>query len=355
MKSKKWLIGLVILLFLIIVGGIYWYFALKTGQVSADSIEKWSLSPDTGISVNITDGIDEVKSGDVLNYQINFAYQGQKVANQTDMDKIIQQMLDKLGLKDKPENTQLVVVGYLTTAKAKVTAETVRNKLLSSNKVGSDAWLLKYPNFQMTVNKLKPNTNGSFTVPSIVEIPDGVSVQGGKVYGNVYVYLTLNETNYTPGVVLDRLLNNTDKNVLVAKATDTDELVTSTTTVQSDTNIVSLEISPQDPVFILGGQQIAFKAVAKYNDGTSKEITGYEKTKWEVTTTKPGKYVQTIGEISPTGIFKPASYSTPGKMNQFKAQDAPKGKVKVTYGNKTVETAEFYVWPSRSIIDSLGF
>ncbi|HLB95990.1 MAG TPA: hypothetical protein VJK26_03775, partial [Patescibacteria group bacterium] len=222
-KGKKWLIGLAILIILII-GAVIWYFVAKGGQVSADSIEKWSLSPDTGISVNIADGVDEVKSGDILNYKIEVSYQGQKVSSQSDMEKTIKEMLKKLGLKGEAKNTQLVVLGYLATAKVKVTPEMVRDRLFSRSQIGKDAWLLQYPNFQMTVNKLKPNTSGLLTVPSVLTIPNSASVQGGKVYGNVYVYLTLDESN-NPKVILDKLFNKTGKNVLVAKAIDTDELV----------------------------------------------------------------------------------------------------------------------------------
>ena len=327
----------------------------QSSRITAEAVEKWAFTPDTGITVNISDGVDEVKAGDLLNYKIDFAYEGQKVTTQEDFNQVIDTLVKKLGLNARRENVQVVIDGFLATGKVQITEILLKDKSLSQyqfpTQVGTVAWLLRYPNFEMVVNQLKSGTSGTLNIPAIVpQIVQILTLQNNKIYGIVYVYLT---TKTGPPF----------RRILVAKAIDEDTLIgvrgggtptpslglspsprvspTPTTTPSPTANLVSLEISPRSLGFAIGGQQIAFTAVATYSDGSRKEVTRDSNIQWEAVTTKEGTKAKSIGKISAWGVLTATIWNTAG----INVDTPPIGKIKATFGGESGETTEFTVLP----------
>lgn len=347
MKNKKFLIFVIAVAVILVIGVVAAIVGKDSGKLSAEAAEKWTLTPDSGITINISDGVDQVRAGDVLNYRIDFAYQGAKITTQEEMNKAIDDLILKLNLKTTRDNVQLAMDGFLATGKVMITSNILNDRTLSQYQfpktIGTISWLLRYPNFGLVLNQLKPGATGTFNIPAVVA--SNIFYQDNKVQGIVYVYLTTN-TGFTP------------RKILVAKAVDEDTLISGGSVVPTPTptaatspttsptaspspprEVTSLEISPKSPGFAIGGQQINFTAMAVYADGSRNEITRDPNIQWEAITTRAGSQAATIGTISNWGVFAPTIWSIAGI-----ARDTPPvGKIKATFNGLNVETSEFSV------------
>ena len=352
-QSKKFWLIIGIIVGIAAIGLIVMVITGQWGKITADAAEKWTLASDTGITINISDGVEEVKAGDVLNYRIDFAYEGQKISSEEELELATKGLIQRLNLNVDSSNVQLAMVGYLASGKVLLSDSMIKNKDLAKyefpRQVGLTVWLLKYPNFETVINQLKAGTNGTLNIPAVV--PQNIGFQNNKIQGGIYVYLTTRK-----GFVPQR--------ILVAKAIDEDTFIPSTTTTPTPTvapsgstsssptptpstspkaTITSLQISPQSLGFVLGGQQISFTAIATYSDGTKKEITRSKDIKWQAVTNSPGDLIKEIGTITSYGVFRAANYSGGGIM-RVESQPA-RGKITVEFDNKKAETSEFSVIP----------
>jgi len=350
-QSKKFWLIIGIIVGIAVIGMVVMVITGQWEKITADAAEKWSLEPDSGITVNISDGVEEAKAGDLLNYKIDFSYQGQAVTTQEELDKAIDQLITKYNLRANHNNVRLSIIGYLATGKVMVTDSVLSDQNLRiyslPRQVGTLSWLLRYPNFEMVINQLKVNSTASLNIPAVV--PKYVPFYGGVIKGGVYVYIS-SSNNLRP--------------ILVAKAVDEDKFIPSTTTTPTPTvtpsgstssnptptpstspkaTITSLQISPQSLGFVLGGQQISFTAIATYSDGTKKEVTRSKDIKWQAVTNSPGDLIKEIGTITSYGVFRAANYSGGGIM-RVESQPA-RGKITVEFDNKKAETSEFSVIP----------
>ncbi|OGD56069.1 hypothetical protein A2V71_03920 [Candidatus Berkelbacteria bacterium RBG_13_40_8] len=303
----------------------------KNGQISADASEVTTVQSVSDISLTITDGVDQVKNGDVVNYQISLAYKGTQITNQADLDRATKAILQAAGASDSSK-AKLYLVGYLGSAKLKVTQAMLDDKSLQVYEfprlVGAEGWFVKYPNFEASLNQVLAGTNADLTMPVVINIPNTMSLKQPQIYGSVYAYLT-----YRDGL--------RNKQTVIAKAIDTDALVTSPTG-GTTAQLTELQISPKSPVYITSESQVQFRAMANYSDGSLKEVTSDSQTTWKVTTTKKMGDVKSIGSISTTGLFT-ASHVVKAGITRI---DLPTGKISVTFGDKTVETDTFAILPS---------
>lgn len=351
MKTKRFWLIMGIIVGVAVIGMIVMVITGQWGKITADAAENSTLQADSGITVSITDGVDEAKAGDVLNYKIDFAYQGQATQTKEDLNKVLGDLIKKYNLKTSANDVKLVMLGYLATGKV-----TISQSMLSDNdlkvynfprQIGFNTWLLKYPNFEMNLNNLQANSTASFNFPAVV--PQRVGFTNNVIRGGIYVYLQ-GSNRFMP--------------ILVAKAVDEDKFISSTTTTPTPTvtpsgstsssptptpstspraTITSLQISPQSLGFVLGGQQISFTAIATYSDGTKKEVTRSKDIKWQAVTNSPGDLIKEIGTITSYGVFRVANYSGGGIM-RVESQPA-RGKITVEFDNKKAETSEFSVIP----------
>jgi len=357
-QSKKFWLIIGIIVSVAVIGMIVMVITGQWEKITADAAEKWTLASDTGITINISDGVEEVKAGDVLNYRIDFAYEGQKISSEEELELATKGLIQRLNLNVDSNNVQLAMVGYLASGKVQLSDSMIKNKDLAKyefpRQVGLTVWLLKYPNFETVINQLKAGTNGTLNIPAVV--PQNIGFQNNKIQGGIYVYLTTRK-----GFVPQR--------ILVAKAVDEDALISGGSVMPTPTpalttspipsgpiptptssptsspspsaQVTSLEISPKSFGFVMGGQQINFTAMAVYADGSKKEVTRDPSTKWEAITTRAGSRASTIGTISNWGVLVPTIWTSNGGI--AKLDTLPVGKIKATFNGLSVETAEFTV------------
>lgn len=360
--TKRFWLFMSIIVGIAIIGLISMVVSNQNGKISADAAEKWTLYGDSRLQVNISDGVEEVKAGDLLNYKIDFSYNDQQVTSQAEMNQIILSLLDRYQIKANPEDLRLKIIGYLATGKILLTSDILANTYYKSyglnGQIGTVNWLLKYPNFEMILNQVKPNSSVTLNIPA--EVPRYINFENQTVRGAVYVYLYNYRSSWMNPVLVakavdeDKLISGT---AALVKPTPTPKTGTTATPTPTSTptpsaTISSLKITPSSPginlsgnTVVFSGNNIYFSAYATYSDGTTKEITASPQIKWEVITTKTGQW-QKIGTITNFGLFRTITGTTtlPGT-----SEKGATGYIKATFGEKSAQTNEFTVMPMTSV------